>query len=258
MRPEAEYQEALRWISWGLNDCEISRMTGIPRGTVRDWRHAIDQGFASRRWISEGHRTRPRNDCPLCGIGEMRPSEYTYLLGLYLGDGHIAKARREVYVLRIVQDERYTNLIETCGTAMRALREPGVMHTSFVKLPGCVVVQASWKHWPCLFPQHGPGKKHHRKIELTDWQRDLVNRHPDQLLRGLIHSDGWRGVNRVQKRHYAYPRYQFSNRSDDIRRIFTDACDLVGVRWRRMNRWTISVARRRDVAILDGFVEPKS
>ena len=39
---------------------------------------------------------------------------------------------------------------------------------------------------------------------------------------GLIHSDGWaRGVNKVhvKGRDYEYPRYQFSNRSDDIRRF---------------------------------------
>jgi hypothetical protein len=47
---------------------------------------------------------------------------------------------------------------------------------------------------------------------------------------------------------YAYPRYQFSNRSDEIRRIFTDACDRIGVEWRQMNRWNVSVARRASVA----------
>ena len=30
----------------------------------------------------------------------------------------------------------------------------------------------AWKHWPCLFPQHGPGRKHERKIRLEAWQRD--------------------------------------------------------------------------------------
>jgi hypothetical protein len=37
-----------------------------------------------------------------------------------------------------------------------------------------------------------------------------------QFLRGLFHSDGWRGLNRVhvKGRDYSYPRYQFSNRSD--------------------------------------------
>ena len=61
-----------------------------------------------------------------------------------------------------------------------------------VKAPGCVVVQSSWKHWPCLFPQHGPGRKHERPIVLEDWQRMIVESHPAAFLRGLFHSDGCR------------------------------------------------------------------
>jgi hypothetical protein len=40
---------------------------------------------------------------------------------------------------------------------------------------GCTEVSAYSKHWPCLFPQHGPGRKHERKIELTVWQQELVD-----------------------------------------------------------------------------------
>ena len=58
-------------------------------------------------------------------------------------------------------------------------------------------------------------------------------------------------------RGYAYPRYQFSNRSDDIRTLFTDTCDLVGVQWRPWGRCHISVARRESVAQLDSFIGPK-
>jgi hypothetical protein len=58
----------------------------------------------------------------------------------------------------------------------------------------------------------------------------------------------------VKGKGYAYPRYQFSNRSADIRRIFTDTCDLLGIAWRPWGRWHISVARRESVAKLDEFV----
>jgi hypothetical protein len=51
---------------------------------------------------------------------------------------------------------------------------------------------------------------------------------------------------------------QLSNRSDDIKRIFCDACDLLGIEWRVMNRWDISVARRVSVARLDEFIGPKA
>jgi hypothetical protein len=52
-------------------------------------------------------------------------------------------------------------------------------------------------------------------------------------------------------------RYEFSNRSEDIKRIFCGACDALGVEWRVMNRDAISVARRASVAKLDAFIGPK-
>ncbi len=120
-------------------------------------------------------------------------------------------------------------------------------------------VSAYSTHWHCLFPQHGTGMKHQRRIVLDPWQRRICDRYPHRILRGLIHSDGCRALNRIRGpgKTYVYPRYQFSNRSDDIRAIFCDYCDRVGVEWRRMNRWTISVARRDSVARMDRFIGPK-
>jgi hypothetical protein len=79
---------------------------------------------------------------------------------------------------------------------------------------GCTEVKSTSKHWPCLFPQHGPGRKHDRTIELAPWQRAIVEAHPGDFARGLFHSDGWRGVNRVRRpladgdRWYEYARYR--------------------------------------------------
>jgi hypothetical protein len=108
---------------------------------------------------------------------------------------------------------------------------------------------------PCLFSQHGPWRKHERPIVLEDWQRGLVAKHPELLLRGLIHSDGCRFVN--TGRNWRHPRYSFSNQSDHIRAIFCDACDLVGVHWTTAPR-TVYVSRVRDVARLDEFIGPKA
>lgn len=78
-------------------------------------------------------------------------------------------------------------------------------------------------------------------------------------MRGLIHSDGSYSVKSVRHpaRTYVYPRYLFSNRSDDIKRIFCDACDQLGIEWRVMNKWTISIARCESVAPMDEFIGPK-
>jgi hypothetical protein len=49
----------------------------------------------------------------------------------------------------------------------------------------------------------------------------------------------------------------FSNRSDEIHAPFCEYCDKVGVEWRRMNRWNISVARRESVELMDRHIGPK-
>jgi hypothetical protein len=106
----------------------------------------------------------------------------------------------------------------------------------------------------CLFPQHGPGKKHARSIELAPWQRQIVGASPQLLLRGLIHSDGCRFIN--TGRNWSHARYAFYNLSADIRAIFCDACDLLDIHW-TSSRNTIYVSRKADVARMDAFIGPK-
>lgn len=115
------------------------------------------------------------------------------------------------------------------------------------------------------YPQHGPGMKHLRPIVLADWQREIVEADPRPFLRGLIHSDGCRSMNRFTTKlpsgrvaEYAYARYFFSNMSADIRGLFCDACDQLGVRWTQSNHRNISVAHRPSVRRLDTFIGPKT
>jgi hypothetical protein len=241
-----EYEEADRYFRWGLNDREIARLTGIPRGTVQDWRR---KGFVGRL-----ERSRAK-DCPICGSAALAAAPYAYLLGLYLGDGCLSLMRRHVYRLRVVLDAKYPNIINECAAAIADVRPSA--RVDFVKQDGCIEVSAYWKHWPCLFPQHGPGRKHERKIALSGWQRRIADRHPERLLRGLIHSDGCRVSNRILDK-YEYPRYQFTNHSPDIRAVFCAACDRARIPWRQSNAVTISVSRRQAVATMDEFIGPKS
>lgn len=116
------------------------------------------------------------------------------------------------------------------------------------------IVSAYSKTWVCWLPQHGPGMKHERAIELVDWQRDAVEKAPELFLRGLIHSDGCRFMNTGT--NWRNPRYSFSNKSDDIRSIFIWACDLLGLHTTTAPR-TVYVSRKADVAELDRFIGPK-
>lgn len=123
--------------------------------------------------------------------------------------------------------------------------------------PSHVEVSSFSKSWPCLIPQHGHRKKHDRPIVLREWQRELVAQWPEQLLRGLIHSDGCRFLN-TGRGNWCCPRYAFSNKSDDIRSIFCDACDRFGVHWTRGGEKNTYVSRKADVARLDDFIGPKA
>jgi hypothetical protein len=256
MRSIGEVRQVGALVAAGLNDCEIARRTQIPRETVMGWRH----GRRWERWpYSAGG-----DACAGCGAlehaFERLPNKYVYLLGLYLGDGHIVEFPRRVYRLTVALDAAYPNIVDECRRAIAAVVLGARANVQPQPRSRCVFVAKYSKQWPCLFPQHGPGRKHERAIILSPWQRLLVHRHPELFLRGLIHSDGCRFINAVRhgEKLYTYPRYNFSNASADIRRLFCDACDLLGIEWRVMNARNISVARRASVARLDEFVGPKT
>jgi hypothetical protein len=109
------------------------------------------------------------------------------------------------------------------------------------------------------FSQHGPGRKHLRPIELAEWQQRIADCCPREFLRGLIHSDGCRVIACERKgRNVRFaPRYSFSNRSEDIKNLFCDTCDALGIRWTRPSEKNIAVYRLASVARLDEFVGPK-
>ena len=87
------------------------------------------------------------------------------MLGLYLGDGCISRCRR-VWHLRITLDKKYPGVIDRCRATIDQLM-PGQHASIYPQSKGCVVVSLYSKHWPCLLPQHGPGKKHLRPIRVV-------------------------------------------------------------------------------------------
>jgi hypothetical protein len=187
---------------------------------------------------------------------------YSYLLGLYLGDGYVDISRGHSYQLVIACDAAYPELIEDCWASMQ-LASPGC-HMGMYKAPGCIRVVGGSPLWPEAFPQHGAGRKHERPIRLEPWQRKIADVYPREFLRGLVHSDGCRTVNRFKTTlpsgrvaEYAYPRYFFSNLSADIRGLFCEYCDRLGIRWTQSNHRNISVSHRHSVAAMDAFIGPK-
>jgi hypothetical protein len=231
---------ALDLIASGHSLNSVSRNLGVSRAAIREWRDGAG------RVVDE--------PCP----APVTPSAaYAALLGFYLGDGCISWHPR-TYCLRIACDEMLPAIVQDVLCCVRAVHPE--RRTYRVKGPGVIVVQSYWKHWPCLFPQHGPGRKHQRTLEMAGWQREIVERYPADFLRGLFHSDGCRVNNwatRIvdgQKKRYEYPRWQFVNESADIMRWCGETLDLVEIPWRQTNRRTLSVSRREAVAELDALI----
>lgn len=247
---------ALAQSDRGTPDAENAARHGISVKTIRRWRLEYQVRGRSR---GQAHTSAA---CPQCQGGTLDDGAYAELLGWYLGDGHIVEGRRGVFSLQIYNDQQYVEDNERLLGLIRAVKPNGRPHSRHKT--GCVVTTAAWKHWPCLFPQHGPGRKHTRPIVLDTWQQEIVARHAAGFLRGLFHSDGCRAKNWTRRtlstgevRRYEYPRWQFSNRSSDIRLLCCRALDAVGVPWRRSNDVTISVSTCVAVARLDELIGPK-
>jgi hypothetical protein len=167
-----------------MRDADNAAKHGVAVKTIRRWRREYQRRGNSR---GQAHLSAT---CPRCDDAALDREAYAELLGWYLGDGHISRQRRDVFGLHIFNDVKYTELNRHIGDLMRQVKPACRPHTRIV--PGAVITTVSWKHWPCLFPQHGPGRKHDRKLVLEPWQQRIVDEHPADFLRGLLHSDGCR------------------------------------------------------------------
>jgi len=262
MHSRATVAEALRLRDEdGLGASHVARLLNVPLPTVRDW-HSGKLPRHSRPASPDG----PDPEiCAACGQPRHQPRAlgppYVYLLGLYLGDGCISAHPRGVYRMRVALDRKYPRIVYGCAQALKAMVPDHRVHAMLTP-SNCYSVSAYSRSWPCLFPQHGPGLKHDRPIYLAGWQQELAERWPEQLVKGLIQSDGCRFVN-TGRAGWRHPRYAFANVFTDIASIFCSACDCLGLRWTaafpksESAAVSIYVSRKADVAKLDEFVGPK-
>lgn len=157
--------------------------------------------------------------------------EYAYILGLYLGDGYInlSNEKYAVYALRITQDAKYTSMIEEHRTALTTVFGNKTCVVKHGKNAKNIMIYS--KKIPRLFPQIGKGLKHSRDVSLIDWQREIVNKFPDQFIRGLIQTDGCRYIAKYvsSDKNASQVRYSFTNTSVHIVEELMKVCSLLGL-----------------------------
>jgi hypothetical protein len=256
MHSSADRARVRELAGLGHSTSQLATIAGIPRSTVREW---LAKWRCDPEWPA-GTRQRRRVRGRATTTPPVVPTApYAYLLGLYLGDGDISS---DLGRFRLTLDSAYPDIIRSAVVALTTVAAGSRVGVAPRRGDRSVEVYAFAAAWPRLFPQHGPGPKHERRIELAPWQSAITRAHPRELVRGLIHSDGCRYVARQRKgaRYYAYTRYSFSNQSPDIRRLYCEHLDLLGIRWTRSGTGgcQIAVATRLGVTQLDSFVGPKS
>jgi hypothetical protein len=178
-------------------------------------------------------------------LSTLPPTAYAYLLGLYLGDGHVVSTGRS-YRLTIKLDAAYPGIVEAAAAAVAAVMPGHAVAVRPHPTQRCVAVSTHSILWPQLLPQHGPGRKHTRSIRLRPWQLKHTRAEP----RVRTRADP---LGRIPLRR----RGAAAGKDDDIKAIFCAHLDLLGIRWTRPNEKDIAIARKADVALLDAFIGPK-
>jgi hypothetical protein len=235
----------------GVN--ETARQTGIPHTTVQRYLAK----YKSLAHFDAEHLEILSPVLPLKTPLEEFPelkAAYAYVLGIYLGDGHITDTRRENSKrMMIYLDKNYPQIIQRCIEMLETILPDN--SAKAVDRGTWVYVSCVSRYWPELIPQHAKGKKHERSIILEEWQKQIIDAYPLEFFRGLYHSDGSRSRNVVRGKDYS--RYFFCNKSEDIRKLFTAAVEKIGLKWTQTNELNIAISRRDDVAWLDEHVGAK-
>jgi hypothetical protein len=238
----------------GVN--ETARQTGIPTTTVQRYiaKYKTLEQFDAEHIKIPKISTLSDLQQPITRASELH-LHYAYLLGIYLGDGHISKSKtHRAHRMMVFLDMKYPLIIERCKESMQAVFPDNQI--GIVNRIGCVYVSCFSQELPLFFPQHGAGKKHNRPIILETWQQKIVDLFPLEFFRGLYHSDGSRSRNVVKGKDYS--RYFFCNKSEDIRCLFIATVEKLGLQWTQTNEINIAISRRDDVAWLDERVGAKA
>lgn len=226
--------EIFKEIEDGESKRSISVKYDVPRSTIVCW------------WKN---KDKDKNNIKLdfikndeINIDHLNKESYSYIFGLYLGDGYINKMKR-TYRLRVFLDSRQDLVIEECVKNMEKLFPSNKVNILKTK-HNFVIITLYSNYLPIIFPQHGPKQKCERNIELEDFQKKIIIK--KDFMKGLFHSDGSFYLAKNE-----YPRYLFTNKSKQILDMFADCLieqDIIPkIRKRKNDIYDIQIQNIKDV-----------
>lgn len=207
----------------GASIRQIGRELEVDHSTVSYW---IKNNFASSTTSNSLSVEQIQNNC------RKRSSAYAYILGCYLGDGHISQLKR-TQRLRIFSGTAHPSIIEDQVKVLNVLFDNVVSNTKCNSV-NMEVIKVHNTKLDVYFPQHGLGKKHDRDISLSQWQQEIVDKEPECFIKGLIDTDGSLFTRTYTKKNgekTSTQNYQFTNKSKDILRMYTETLDKLGIKY---------------------------
>lgn len=240
-----QHAEVMKLHSNGMRIVDIVSLTGLTRSCVNNW---INRGSKIHGNTAQLKYSRLDPENPIDSLRIKTSSDdvdkmysaYSFVLGMYLGDGCISKVGR-TKSLQIALDMKYNKLNEYVVDQLTVLfgKKPYVLDRSVDRgqknKSNSLDVKVYSIDMGILFPHEGSGAKHLRKIELTEWQKRIIN--PIQLVKGLMMSDG----SYFHCNTYNRDNYSFCNASKDICRILIEMLDILGIKYNSHTKKKIGV-----------------
>lgn len=208
----------------GASIRQIGRELNVDHSTISYW---IKNDFTSRTGSTRLSINEIHSNC------YNKSAQYSYILGCYLGDGHISQLAR-TQRLRIFSGTAHPSIIKDQVNALNVLFD-NVVNNKKSNTSNMEVIRVHNTQLDIYFPQHGLGKKHDRDVSLKQWQQDLIDKELECFVKGLIDTDGCLYDNGRYVKHNGektyLPSYQFTNKSKDVLKMYTDTLDKLGIHY---------------------------
>lgn len=208
----------------GKNKTQLSKKYNIPRTTIISW-------LSNPNIINKNNNLKILNYITDLDINNIeyainnndnikkilneKIDSYSYILGMYLGDGYVDKMKR-TYRLRIALDSRQDIVENECIKHLKILFPDNNINSRIIKNQNCKTITLYSNLLPYIFPQcRFRGKKHEHDVSLLQYQKNSINLLP--FMKGLFQSDG-----SFYYRNSKYKTYNFSNKSIQIIDMFSE------------------------------------